>query len=223
MAIDLDIRKLTKQYTKQVVINQLSYHLHEGLFAITGNNGVGKSTLLRLLANAEKPDYGEILLNGKPTHRLTSKQKIAYVPDTLSFFSQTTGQEFLHFIQAIRKQTIDPSPFIDAFHLNPFLDTALAKLSLGNIKKFFLSAAFIGQPELLIMDEPSTGLDANAKQVLIEKILELHQSKPCISIVSSHDDDFIKKLNANNLRLQNSQLTIYHTKHPSVENALIST
>lgn len=184
---------LDKSYGERKIFHNISYSLNCGVYALQGSNGIGKSTLLKLLSGAEALDAGEVWINGTSLVRspLAAKQHLSYVPDNCPIYPFMTGRAFLNFIAMAKKVELGPDilDLVHNFGLNVYLDTRVDTMSLGTQKKFLLSAAWIGDPQVLLLDEPSNGLDAKARELLVHLFQE-RQHRSTV-LFSAHDADFV--------------------------------
>lgn len=200
MVNQLLLEKINKSYGAKSVIHDLNYAFDQGCHVLIGKNGSGKSTFLKLVSGSEKSDSGNIAFNGIQlnTDDLTYKSNLGYAPDKLMIYPFLTGEEFLNFVFLAKKEKnknqIDD--ILDAFFIKKYLSYRLEEMSLGNQKKFILIAAFIGNPSLLLFDEPTNEIDVAAKAYLIELFNKKITAGKTI-IFSSHDEDFLDKIGAN--------------------------
>lgn len=191
----IEINQISKVYngTKVLNIEQLSIPKGQS-FGLVGNNGAGKTTLFSLLLDLIQPTTGSITNNSIAVH-----QSEEWKPFTSSFIDESfligylTAEEYFYFVGDLRSQTkaqVDEllAQFEDFFHgeiLNQ--KKYLRDLSKGNQKKAGIVAALIGNPEVIILDEPFANLDPTT-QIRLKKILkELSQQKGISVLVSSHD------------------------------------
>lgn len=189
---------LDKSYGERKIFHNISYSMDCGMYALQGSNGIGKSTLLKLLSGAEPPDAGEVWINGTSLIRspLAAKQHLSYVPDDCPIYPFMTGRALLNFIAMTKKVELGPDilDLVHDFGLNNYLDTRINAMSLGTQKKFLLSAAWIGDPQVLFLDEPSNGLDVKARELLVHLFQE-RQHRSTI-LFSAHDADFVAATDA---------------------------
>ncbi|MFZ0023398.1 ABC transporter ATP-binding protein [Acinetobacter sp.] len=184
----LQFRQLTKHFKNKILFENLDYQLSScGLYTLVGANGAGKSTLLAMIAGMEPLSSGEIRVNG-----YSSRQKrhiaaeLAFVPDHTMAYPFITGREFLDFIASVRHLTPHSySELIDDFGLNSFLDIQFQAMSFGTAKKISLISALMADVPILILDEPSHGLDAKSLQILKEKLNEAAKNK--MVLMTCHD------------------------------------
>lgn len=195
---------------KQILVN-LSIQLGAMTIAVVGSNGAGKSTLLSILSGAEHPDSGSVLINSEDLllHPVAAKKQLAYVPDKATVYPFMTGEEYLKFIHLAKKEsnTTQSKFLIKCFGLEQHLKQRFSNMSLGTQRKFMLSAAFIGNPKVIIMDEPSNGLDQSSRNILIELLLKGNESR--LTIFSTHDKLFIEQTNAKTVLLEHGLLLEY--------------
>lgn len=199
MVNQLLLEKINKSYGTKSVIQDLNYAFDQGCHVLIGKNGSGKSTLLKLISGSEKSDSGNITFNGIRLNSddLTYKSNLGYAPDKLMIYPFLTGEEYLNFVFLAKKEKnknqIDD--ILDGFSVKKYLSYRLEEMSLGNQKKFILAAAFIGDPSLLLFDEPTNEIDVAAKAYLVELFNKKIAAEKTI-IFSSHDDDFLSKIHA---------------------------
>lgn len=192
----LKLSGVSKGFASKSVICDLSFEFHVGLTTILGANGCGKSTLLAIMAGTLPYDKGSIWVNQYELHKspVPAKKLLSYLPDKTLFYPFIKGYEFLHLIASIKKASLKHPTvdyFIHAFNLEPHMYTALKDMSLGTQKKFMIVAAMIGDPSILIMDEPTNALEKTSKALLIQYLQEQIHNK--VMIVATHDQDIINR------------------------------
>ena len=195
---NLVLHNICKSYGAKDVIQDFSYKFSKGCHVLVGQNGGGKSTLLKLICGAEKIDSGSIHFNKYDLahNEVAFKQQLGYAPDKLMIYPFLTGEEFLSMVFSIKKikdqHSIDD--IFNGFRIKPYLSYRLEEMSLGNQKKFMLAAAFIGNPNLLLLDEPTNEIDIDSKAYLITLITQKNNEGKTV-ICSSHDEEFMAKIN----------------------------
>jgi ABC-2 type transport system ATP-binding protein len=186
---------LTKRYGKTTVLNVADLEIPKGQsFGLVGNNGAGKTTYFNLLLDLIAPSTGEIINNGVQVN--TSED---WKPFTAAFIDESfligylTPEEYFYFIGELRNQSkADVDEFLQQF-TEIFNDEILNKkkylrdLSKGNQKKAGIIAALIGNPEVVILDEPFANLDPTTQIRLKKMLKELTKNKNVTVLISSHD------------------------------------
>ncbi|RQM46699.1 ABC transporter ATP-binding protein [Paraburkholderia bannensis] len=185
----LRFEHLSKRYGSHVIFQGLHYASGPGCVALCDENGSGKSTLLGMLAGAIDASEGEIWIDGHSlrTEPLKAKAALAFVPNDCMAYPFQTGRELLELVASARQTTVD-ARVIDLAHrfgLEPHLEKRFEQMSLGTRKKFFLTATTIGDPAVIIADEPGNGLDATTRAVLVDLFKTL--AKDRVVFFSSHD------------------------------------
>jgi len=184
---------LAAAYDGRRIFSGVSFDLGPGIYALTGRNGSGKSTLLRLLAGAQRPAKGHISVAGRDLARdpIAARLLLSYAPDESPAYPFMTGGEFLHMVAAAKSTTAGPivDSLIAAFALASSLGERVDMLSLGTRKKLLLAAAWIGTPEVILLDEPSNALDGASRDALVARIGV--DSARAVILFASHEADFV--------------------------------
>lgn len=184
----IEVSNLTKDYDQGRGVFDFTFAVKKGeVFGFVGSNGSGKTTTIRQMMGFSKPDSGKITINGCDSWKdaCEIKKSVGYIPGQINFPDVGSGRNFLK-IQADFWGLEDLSymnQLIDRFKLD--VDAPLKRMSKGMKQKTAIVAAFMAQPEILIMDEPSTGLDPMMRDELIALILEQKQRGKTI-FMSSH-------------------------------------
>jgi ABC-2 type transport system ATP-binding protein len=164
-----------------------------GVHALRGENGIGKSTLLRVLAGAVEADSGRVWIDGIDLMRAPeeARRRLSYVPDESPIYPFMTGQELLHFVATVKRTDIDATVdgLTGAFGLAPYLSARFDAMSLGTQKKMLLCAAWIGSPKVLLLDEPSNGLDLASRDHLIGLLRSWGRDNTIL--FATHDEEFV--------------------------------
>ena len=188
-----------KRGSKQI-LKDVSIHIHCGkLTAIIGKNGAGKSTLLRAILG-EIPHEGEITFKSKTKGE--TKIKIGYVPQKLDLenspitvydmvASYTSNKPV--FLYKSKKLYEKIKEHLTTFGAEDLIDRKVNRLSGGEFQRVMLALAMMSKPDLLILDEPISGIDKNGKEQFYEKIYQLKNTEDIAIIIVSHDFEYVKQ------------------------------
>lgn len=187
----IETNNLTKQYGSTRCVSSLHMQVPQGaVYGFLGPNGAGKSTTLKMILGLVRPTAGSITLFGKPVN---DKNRISLLADTgsliesPSYYGHLTGEENLHILQTLKgcpKEDIDE--VLKIVRLNDARKKKAAHYSLGMKQRLGLAAALLGFPKLLILDEPTNGLDPAGIQEMRELIRSLPSAYGITVVVSSH-------------------------------------
>ncbi|MDO5017959.1 MAG: ATP-binding cassette domain-containing protein [Lagierella massiliensis] len=192
----LELKNIYKSFSNKEVLHDLSFSIESGrAMGFLGRNGAGKTTTIRTLMNVFRPDSGEILLDGKKFER--SKYKIGYLPEErglygkISILSQLT---YLGELKGMSKAEAKKSAtaLLERVELKDFLNQNLDTLSKGNQQKVQILQAIIDDPDIVILDEPFSGLDPVNASILKDIIRDLI-SKGKLVIFSSHQMSYVEE------------------------------
>mgnify|MGYP002185485563 FL=1 len=187
----MDTNALTKQYGIQVVVNKLNMNVKKGeIYALLGRNGAGKTTTLRMIMGLLKPTSGEVRIFGEKLNTNNSKvfQRIGALIEAPSFYENLTAQENLQLIASLRgihKENAINSALI-LVGLESENKKKVGKFSLGMKQRLGIALALMHEPELIILDEPTNGLDPIGIQQIRVLIRDLCNQKNTTFLISSH-------------------------------------
>lgn len=193
--MSLIIKDLSKHYGSKQVLNSLSLNISPGVFGLIGPNGAGKTTLMEIIATIQRADKGEILLNG---HNLISnheyfRSQLGYLPQQFGFYPNLTAVEFLDYLLLFfqidspikRKEKIEE--VLTMVGLTEVIDEKLKTYSGGMIRRLGIAQSILNDPKLLIVDEPTTGLDPEERIRFRQLLSGLIRNDPSrIVIISTH-------------------------------------
>jgi ABC-2 type transport system ATP-binding protein len=186
----IQVKKLSKEFGPIKAVDDVSFSVEKGeVLGFLGPNGAGKSTTIRMIAGYITPSDGEILIDGKNLVEapIESKSKIGYMPETNPLYKEMTAREFLEFSADIRGiENIDErvDETIKTANLEDVADQLIETLSKGYRSRLSFAAAILHKPPILLLDEPTDGLDPNQKNEIRHLIKSL--SKDTAVIVSTH-------------------------------------
>lgn len=187
--------RLTKRYGGVIALDNVSLEIERGeMFGLIGPDGAGKSTLYRILATLLRPDSGSASLLGLDTVRnyRELRRRIGYMPERFSLYQDMTVMENLRFFASLFGVRIDESYDLIApvfRQLEKFPDRMAGKLSGGMKQKLALSCALIHRPEILLLDEPTTGVDAVSRSEFWDMLGALHAQDITILVSTSYMDE----------------------------------
>ena len=181
---------LTKKYKNFTSVDNVSLHIRKGsIYGFLGPNGAGKSTTMKMLLGLTAPTKGSFTIDGKhlPTDCMVILKEIGSFIEQPSFYANLTGQENLDIIRRILglpKQAVEDA--LDLVSLSEFGDRLAKKYSLGMKQRLGLAGALIGRPPILILDEPTNGLDPSGIHEIRNLIKSLPSLYDCTVLISSH-------------------------------------
>ena len=188
----LEIENLTKRYGQHTVVDDLSFRCEPGeVLGFLGPNGAGKSTTMKMVTGFVPPSAGRVSVCGLDIDQasLEARRCIGYLPEGAPCYPEMTPSSFLEFIADIRgltpaerKTRLDS--VIEALHLGPVLNQSIDTLSKGFKRRVGLAQAILHDPKVLILDEPTDGLDPNQKHEVRELIRSMAANK--LIVLSTH-------------------------------------
>ena len=197
-SIIISVNHLTKFYGKTLGVQDLNFSVSQAeIFGFLGPNGAGKTTTIRMLLDLLRPSFGQIHIFGKEIydHSLEIRRRSGYLPGNFSAYGNMTGIDFLRFAGSMRRTSPKlQSSLIDRFQLSKEdLSQKVKHLSHGTLQKLGIIQAFFHQPELLILDEPTIGLDPLMQEEFYRLLFEV-QNKGKTIFFSSHNLAEVEKI-----------------------------
>jgi ABC-2 type transport system ATP-binding protein len=177
------------------VVRDLDLALPSGVLGVIGNNGVGKSTLLKLAAGLLEPASGVVRVHGHDTHHGGARALTAFLPETLAVDGKLTPAEFLGFVGQVRRVAAPARAAMDLLErlgAARDADRLMRDLSFGGRRKVGLAAALLGDTKLLVLDEPGTGLDV-ASLDQVEGLIRERLAGGTSVVLSAHDMGFVAR------------------------------
>ena len=186
--MSLKIKNLTKKFGEQVALSNININIEKNeIIGLLGANGAGKSTLMKSIVGGLKIDSGEILFNNKDitTNEVETKSKIGFLPENNPLYLDMFVKEYLQFVANIHKIPYENvEKVINLVGLTPEKSKKIKQLSKGYKQRVGLAQAIVHRPDLLILDEPTNGLDPNQIVEIRNLIKEIGQEKTII--ISTH-------------------------------------
>lgn len=183
-------KQLTKKYKNFTSVNHVSLHIQKGsIYGFLGPNGAGKSTTMKMLLGLTAPTKGSFAIDGKhfPDDRIAILKEIGSFIESPSFYANLTGRENLDIIRRILglpKDAVEDA--LDLVGLTEFGGRLAKKYSLGMKQRLGLAGALLGRPPILILDEPTNGLDPSGIHEIRNLVKSLPDRYDCTVLISSH-------------------------------------
>ena len=188
----IELNDICKSYQQFQALININLEFESGIYGFIGPNGAGKSTLIRLMVGAEKPSSGNVLWNGRNISEQPDEYKkiLGYLPQEFGFYKEFTGREMLIYtgliktdmpIEAIRRQA---EGLLDLLELKDKANVKIGKYSGGMRQRLGIAQAFLGNPEIVILDEATVGLDPIQRIKFKDYLMEY--AKDRIVILSTH-------------------------------------
>lgn len=199
----LELRHVTKLYSGIPAVTDISFRAVCGeVTGYLGPNGSGKSTTIKMIVGLIEPSDGEILFHGEPIdrNRIAYRQRLGYVPEESHLYTHLTGLEYLHMVAELRCLPRGPSvakidELLRLLSLTPSRHAAISSYSKGMRQKILIAAALLHNPELIILDEPFSGLDVNTALILRDLICELARKGKAV-LFSSHELETVERVSS---------------------------
>jgi ABC-2 type transport system ATP-binding protein len=188
--MSLEIKKISKKYGDQDALIDVSFSLKKGdIVGFLGPNGAGKTTLMKIITSIIKPDSGDITINGYDTQKneISTKRQIGYLAENNPLYKDMLVTEYLDFIASlyeIKHKKDKVKEIIKKTGLESEIKKKIEELSKGYKQRVGIAAALVHDPNVLILDEPTTGLDPNQLIEIRKLIQEIGQEK--IVLLSTH-------------------------------------
>ncbi len=221
--MELKIVGLTKNYQDIVAVNDFSYTMTNGVYGLLGVNGAGKTTLMRMLCTLIQPTRGEVLWNGQNISALGGEYRkaLGYLPQDFGYYPDFTLWDYLMYIASIKglRNTVAKKRaqlLIEQVGLKEERNKKMKKLSGGMKRRAGIAQAMLGDPKLLILDEPTAGLDPNERIRFRNLISELAQER--IVLLSTHIVSDVEYIAKEILLMQKGKLAMSGTVNEIIEN-----
>ncbi len=187
--MELVVDRLTKQYGSKIAVDRISFKLGPGVIGLLGENGAGKTTLIRMMCGILTPTGGEILYDNLPAKSEDYRDKLGYLPQDFGYYPEFTGKEFLLYFcalkglskKAAKERTME---LLKLVALEDVANVKVRKYSGGMKQRLGIAQALINRPQILILDEPTAGLDPKERVRFRNLIGELGKSS--IVMLSTH-------------------------------------
>ena len=216
---DIEVKDLVFSYGKDEILNKLSFDLNKGDFlTIQGENGSGKSTLIKLILKDLKKKSGQIKLFGVDLEDFDDYTKIGYVPqvnDANKLAFPVTGEEFV-VLNLYKKFNIFNRPnkkcykkvhdIFEVLNIEDLLNIPFNQLSGGQAQKVMIARAMVNDPEILLLDEPTVGVDEKSKRDFLKLLAHLNDKHKISILMISHEMDVVREFSKREIRLKNGRI-----------------
>ncbi len=197
----LELRKVTKKYSAFPAVRDISFALKPGeITGYLGPNGAGKSTTIKMMAGLLDPTEGEILYQGRPIQKILYAYKsiVGYVPEQSEVYKHLSAWDYLFMVGRLRGLLDDllrskVTELMGLFGLSSEMNSAMSSYSKGMVQKVLIASALLHNPEVLLLDEPLSGLDVTTALIIKDLLALLAQEKKII-IYSSHILEVVEKI-----------------------------
>lgn len=188
----ISVKKLTKKYDRKRVVNGISFDVKEGeIFGILGPNGAGKTTTLEMLEALRPIDGGTVEIAGIDVARYPKKIKqiIGIQLQSTAFYDKLNLREQLRMFASLYGEVVNPDELLKMVQLSDKAKSYVERLSGGQKQRFAIAAALVNKPKVLFLDEPTTGLDPQARRNLWELIQKIKKSGITIVLTTHYMDE----------------------------------
>lgn len=212
--MELSIDRLTKQYQNKIAVDRISLRLNTGIYGLLGANGAGKTTLMRMVCGILKPTSGTITFDGIDVSEEMYRSMLGYLPQDFGYYPEFTGEDFLLYMAALkgmrkpqaRRKTVE---LLKLVSLHDVAKKKIKTYSGGMKQRLGIAQALLNQPKLLVLDEPTAGLDPKERVRFRDLIKDL--GKDSIVLLSTHIVSDIEHIADDILMMKSGQL-IYQGK-----------
>ncbi|MDU3687621.1 MAG: metal ABC transporter ATP-binding protein [Anaerococcus hydrogenalis] len=216
---DIEVKDLVFAYGKDNILKNISFDLNRGDFlTIQGENGSGKSTLIKLILKDLKKKSGQIKLFGKDIEEFDNYSKIGYVPqvnDANKVAFPVTGKEFV-VLNLYKKFNIFNRPtkkcykkvydIFEILNIENLLNIPFNQLSGGQAQKVMIARAIVNDPDILLLDEPTVGVDEKSKRDFLKLLAHLNNKHKISILMISHEMDIVREFSKRQIRIKNGRI-----------------
>ncbi len=187
--MELVVDRLTKQYKNKIAVDRISFQFQEGVYGLLGANGAGKTTLMRMLCGILTPTGGEVSFDGMDVNTEEYRGCLGYLPQDFGYYPNFTGWDFLLYMAALKgigkKQAVRKTKeLLEMVSLTDMAGKKIKTYSGGMKQRLGIAQALLNDPKIIILDEPTAGLDPKERVRFRNLIGEL--GKDSIVILSTH-------------------------------------
>ena len=188
----IEVKDLVKRYGSLTAVDNISFTVHRNeIFGILGPNGAGKTTVLEIIEGLQHPTSGSALVLGIDTRQKMAlvKERIGVQLQASAYFDYLTLHEILTLFGSFYRKSLPPDTLLKTVDLVDRAGTTLNKLSGGQKQRFTLAASLVNDPEVVILDEPTTGLDPQARRNMWQLIRQVHSEGKTIVLTTHYMEE----------------------------------
>lgn len=187
--MELIVDRLTKKYENKIAVDRVSYKMTKGIYGLLGANGAGKTTLMRMLCGILKPTGGEVKFNGIDVSREEYREALGYLPQEFGYYPEFTGMEFLSYMGTLKGLSkgatlTKAKELAELVGLSEQAKRKIKTYSGGMKQRLGIAQSIINNPQILILDEPTAGLDPKERVRFRNLISQLGADR--IVLLSTH-------------------------------------
>lgn len=207
--MNLAVDRITKQYKNKIAVDRISFNLTEGVTGLLGANGAGKTTLMRMMSGILTPTSGEIMADGVPVLSEEYRALLGYLPQDFGYYPEFTAREFVQYIAALKgiekkKAKKKTEELLELVGLSDVARKKVRTFSGGMKQRVGIAQALVNDPKILILDEPTAGLDPKERVRFRNLIADI--GKDTIVLFSTHIVSDIEHIASNVLMMRDGQL-----------------
>jgi ABC-2 type transport system ATP-binding protein len=209
----VEVSQISKSFGPVKAVHDVSFSVEKGeIFALLGPNGAGKTTTIRIMLDIYRPDQGKVAIFGGPMNE-AKKDRIGYMPEERGLYQDLPLEGVLIYLASLKGVSADQarqraSSYLERFDLDAYKRKKVKELSKGMQQKAQIIATLLHQPDLVIIDEPFSGLDPVNTQAVKDLLLELHRQNVTI-IMSTHQMHQVEELCDRILLIHHGKVMLY--------------
>lgn len=187
--MELVIDRITKQYKNKIAVDRLSLNLTRGVYGLLGANGAGKTTLMRMICGILKPTSGEVKFNGIDVSEENYRDALGYLPQDFGYYPEFSARDFMYYMASLKGMTkaqakVKTKELLEIVSLSHVVKKKIKTFSGGMKQRLGIAQALLNNPKILILDEPTAGLDPKERVRFRNLISKLGKDR--IVLLSTH-------------------------------------
>ncbi len=187
--MQLCIDRITKQYKNKIAVDRLSLNLTVGVYGLLGANGAGKTTLMRIICGILRPTSGEVTFDGTPVSEEQYRDALGYLPQDFGYYPEFSAQDFMYYLSSLKGLTKSQAraktkELFEIVSLSEVAKKKIKTFSGGMKQRLGIAAALLNNPKILVLDEPTAGLDPKERVRFRNLISRLGKDR--IVLLSTH-------------------------------------